>query len=325
MEHQVFGIGHAFGERLVAYVHGITSFLGDAGNPFGKGFFGFLVGRDEACGSVAERVLSVGVYRLLLCESGRRGVLPHALPFVVDFQVTASGRAGIVVYDDFVRLLVPFAGREHYGSCVLQHRDEVGDHDGACVKVFAGAEEAGALPAPFAGLVLVKPAVALPEGDMPPFQPLRDAEGARTVFGPSVVWVPEVSVKAVLVFIFLPVGIRDEVFNGLPVGVEGDVVVIYRSGKRLREGTVDGFYVRFGKRLVPEVVIGIYMQGFLLVVDGEPFQRARADIGIAGLIICKEIFQPVFYIFLKALRRSVEEEETKKEYRIEAFHGECFY
>ena len=206
-----------------------------------KAFSGFLwVGMKRAVPS--RKGFCPSVYTVcFLCESGRRGVLPHALPFVVDFQVTASGRAGIVVYDDFVRLFVPFAGREHYGSCVLQHRDEVGDHDGACVKVFAGAEEAGALPAPFAGLVLVKPAVALPEGDMPPFQPLRDAEGARTVFGPSVVWVPEVSVKAALVFIFLPVGIRDEVFNGLPVGVEGDVVVIYRSGKRLREGTVDGF------------------------------------------------------------------------------------
>ena len=104
------------------------------------------------------------------------------------------------------------------------------------------------------------------------------------------------------------------------VGVEGDVVVVYRTGKRLAEGAVDGFYVRFGKGLVSESVVGIYVQGFLLMVDVETVEPARAYIGIPGLIIRKEVFQPFFHVLFEALRRCVEGEEAKQEYEVEAFH-----
>ena len=56
------------------------------------------------------------------------------------------------------------------------------------------------------------------------------------------------------------------------------------------------------------------------MVDVETVEPARAYIGIPGLIICKEVFQPFFHVLFEALRRCVEGEKAKQEYEVEAFH-----
>ena len=88
----------------------------------------------------------------------------------------------------------------------------------------------------------------------------------------------------------------------MTIGVYCYGVIVYGAGQRLLDASVNGLYVFFGKRLVTEVGVGIYTQGFILMVGGEVFQLARADVGVCSLVIPEEICEPLLYVGVEALR-----------------------
>ena len=59
VEDQILGIAHTLGERLVGHIYGISSRLGNVGNPLGKGTLGLLFRLGEPGGTFLEGVLSV--------------------------------------------------------------------------------------------------------------------------------------------------------------------------------------------------------------------------------------------------------------------------
>ena len=88
----------------------------------------------------------------------------------------------------------------------------------------------------------------------------------------------------------------------MTIGVYCYGVIVYRTWQRLLYASVNGLHVFFGKRFVTEVGVGIYTQGFILMVGGEAFQLARTDVGVCGLVISEEIRESLLYVGVEALR-----------------------
>ena len=300
VEDQVFGIGYAFRKGLVADIYGVAAFFGDIRNPFGKGFFRFGLCRDKTGGPVGERIVSVPIDQVFLGESRLVRRLPLVF-LVVDFQIFASRSAGVVVDDDFLPLPVPFAGCEHYGAGILQHRNQVGYYDGLGKEVFGGSEQARSLPDPLLLVVLVITAVALPDGQVTVLKSSCNLKRTGSVGYPRISFVVDFPVLAAFVFLLGAEGVRYQVLDGLSVGIDGQVVIVDRSRKELFQAAVDGGSVFFSERLVAEILVGVYIQPFLVVVHDEFVQSGFSDVGVTCLVVREEFPESVFNIFLEAL------------------------
>ena len=130
MVHDVFGIGHALRQGLIAYVYSIFTSLLE-----------FRLVADEAI-----FLLFLSGFGLSYCTHGE-WVFSIAIQ---GFGVVRDGSSVVVVDDDFLLLPVAFTRSEDDGSCILEHGDEIGHHDGLRKEVFVGAEQVGALPFPSA-------------------------------------------------------------------------------------------------------------------------------------------------------------------------------
>ena len=302
MEHQVFGIGYALRKGLVTDVYGIASGLRNVGNPFGKGFLRFRQRADEAGGSVGKRIVVLGIGLVFLGKSRELAFLPAVFPLVVDFQVTASAGAGIVVHDYLVALPVALTRGEDDGSGIFEHRYQVRDDNRLGEEVFGGSEKTGTLPYPFSLALLVEASVALPDGKVTVLKTAADGVGTGDVLDPGSHRPVGLCVQAALVFLGLAAeGVRNQVLNGLPVGIYRQSVVVDRSREDLLDGAVDGLDILFRKRLVSESGVGINADGFFLVIDLHVVQTAGADMGIGGLIIGEEVAESLLDIVLQAL------------------------
>ena len=110
-------------------------------------FLLFLSGFGLSYGTHGEWVLAVAIQGFGVGESQGVAILPFL--GVIHFYV-GDGSSVVVVDDDFLLLPVAFTRSEDDGSCILEHGDEIGHHDGLRKEVFVGAEQVGALPFPSA-------------------------------------------------------------------------------------------------------------------------------------------------------------------------------
>ena len=108
-------------------------------------------------------------------------------PFAVSCGFNIMALVAVVIDNDFLTLPSPFTWCEDNGSCIFEHRDEVGHHDGLGKEVFGSAEETGALPFPLFRLDIVVAAVTGPNGKVSPLQSLSDVMRFGNVFHP---WSP---------------------------------------------------------------------------------------------------------------------------------------
>ena len=137
MEHQVLGIGHARRIALIGDIYGIFAPFWDVGYPQG-GSLGILLvagGADDAAIPFAE-----GVVAMVQCRFGQgksHGTISPPCLTALFLHVESAVVVCTVVNDDVVRLSVSLAGAEHYGSCLFEHRGEVGDDDRLCEQVLS--------------------------------------------------------------------------------------------------------------------------------------------------------------------------------------------
>ena len=246
-----------------------------------------------------ERILSVCINVSSFSETRVGGAFPlsfTALHFLID-------AATIIVDDDFVPLPVAFARGEDHGSGIFQHRDEVRHNERLGEQVFGGAEQTGALPFPtFLGILVIFP-VTLPQGDVASFQPFRYGVGAGNVLYPCIIGVflfPDTAD----IFLFTEI-IRHQLFDGLSVRMDGEFVVVYRTGQTLLQQTVDVWYILVVEGLVAKCFGGIDRQFLPVVIDGEGIQFTFSDVGVGGLIVGEELRQMLFHILVQCLCKQV--------------------
>ena len=154
---------------MIGDVDGVFARLGDPRNPSG-GRAAFRIGVGHPGGAHPERVLLIEIGGLRVGEARVGGVVPDA-----GFEV--AGARFIVVHDHFVHVPVAFPGQQHVGAGVLEHRHEERNDVALGVEVFHRLEDAGALPFPAGERLLIVPAVALPQGDVPVLQAFRGLVG----------------------------------------------------------------------------------------------------------------------------------------------------
>ena len=132
MVHDVFGIGHALRQGLIAYVYGIfTSLLEFRLVADETIFLLFLSGFGLSYCTHGEWVFSIAIQGFGVGESQGVAILPFL--GVIHFDV-GDGSSVVVVDDDFLLLPVAFTRSEDDGSCILEHGDEIGHHDGLSVR-----------------------------------------------------------------------------------------------------------------------------------------------------------------------------------------------
>ena len=123
MVYGVFGIVDALLHRLVAYVDGILPRLGEVR----------LIARHRHAFSLCrlhlprralgEGILAVGIGTLMKRKTGCGRGRPLLGPIL-----HISPVAAVVVDDDLILLPVALAWREHHGTGILKHRDEIRCH-----------------------------------------------------------------------------------------------------------------------------------------------------------------------------------------------------
>ena len=146
-------------KSLVTYVDSISASLLETGLIGCQAVFRLAGGRFHHTGRTSDkRVLAIGIGS---CMVGKAR-LCRCAPLIAfgGFYVVALGT--IVVDNDFLLLPVTLTRRKDNGASLLQHRDEVGHHNGLCVQVLCRSEEFGTLPAPIALCHVVEPAVTGP-------------------------------------------------------------------------------------------------------------------------------------------------------------------
>ena len=246
VEDEILGIAHTIGERLIGYIYGISSCFGDVRNPLGKGLFGLLFGGCKSGATFLERVLTVFVSRSLVGESGIGSGAPFSFP-ALDFLIESCT---IVIHDDFMALPIAFAGSEHHGSGILQHRDEVRHYERLGEQVLGGAKQSGALPSPFALLINVILAMALPEGDVTPFESLLHFIRTGDILGPWISLVFLLPHAGLVLLLQQMVG--NQVFDGFSIGMDGDVVIVHGARQMLLQVAINLLHVFRCEGLVTE-------------------------------------------------------------------------
>ena len=157
----VKGIVRAVWQGLVRDVYGVLSGRRDFGNPFGGACVSFLDGFYGAVGAFLEGILKVDVLGAQVGEALSFSLAPELVSGIFRIDRTA-GQATVIVYDDFCRLAIAFAGKQHVGTGIFQHRHEERQYVALGVEVFHGLEDTCTLPFPTVEFRLVVPAVALP-------------------------------------------------------------------------------------------------------------------------------------------------------------------
>ena len=157
----VKGIVRAVWQGLVRDVYGVLSGRRDFGNPFGGACVSFLDGFYSAVSAFLERILKVYVLGAQVGEALSCSLAPELVTGIFCIDGTA-GQATVIVYDDFCRLAIAFAGKQHVGTGIFQHRHEERQYVALGVEVFHGLEDTCTLPFPTVEFRLVVPAVALP-------------------------------------------------------------------------------------------------------------------------------------------------------------------
>ena len=199
--YRVCGVIDAVGQRGVAHIHRIAPFGGQFGHvryDAAAVLLGGCLSHTRRAG--LERVLSVAVCCLAAGETFRARIGPFVAG--IHLYVARARLAVVVVHYHFVLLPVAFAWREHNGSRVFEHGDEVGDDDGLGEKVFSRAEELGSLPAPPVTVHVIVSAVACPQRYVPVLQPVGGLCGVRHVLRPRFAVVVGVSPHPRLVYVF---------------------------------------------------------------------------------------------------------------------------
>ena len=168
MKYQIFGVTDAVWKCLIGYIYCVTPCFGDCRNPFGKCLILFLFSPGEACATCQERVFSIFIYRFSLCESVTVGFLPTGF---AAFHLQIDGTVScIVVHNHLILLSIPLPGGIDISSGVFEHRDDIRQNERLREQVLGSAEQTWTLPSPFAFIVLVIFAMALPQRDVPVLQ-----------------------------------------------------------------------------------------------------------------------------------------------------------
>ena len=173
--------------------------------------------------SFRKRILSVCIDIAFHGKAGCRSSLPFAFPALYFLIATCT----VIVYNYFVALPITFTGSEHHSSCIFQHRDEVRNYKRLGEHVFGGTIQTWTLPTPFTFLVDVILAMTLPESNVPSFQPFLSRIRATDVFRPGIAFVFTLPTERIV--LFLTQGIWNQLFDRFPVGINGDVVIVYRA------------------------------------------------------------------------------------------------
>ena len=196
-------------------------------------------------------------------------------------------------------LPVAFARGEDHRSGVFEHRDEVRHNERLGEEVFGGTEQTGALPSPLALLVDVILSVALPEGNVSAFQTFVGRIGAGDVLGPRLALILAFPHAGIVRFLAQMVG--HQLFDGLSVGIDGDVIVVHRAGEKALQLAIDLVYRFRCEGLVSEGLVRIDVQFPMLVVQVIRLQSARSDVGGGSLVIGEVSLQPLVYIPVQTL------------------------
>ena len=156
------GILAAFLYRLIGNINSIFAPVPDNRLPFGNAFRSLCLGFCLTESSIEEGILEVAIYLLLVCKASPVACFPSLL--TNGLGITGSL---IIINNIFLPVDIPFTRQQHIGSCILQHRNQEGEHVALGIKVLDGLHEATTLPLPAVQFLLVVPAVTLPEGYVP--------------------------------------------------------------------------------------------------------------------------------------------------------------
>ena len=128
MPHCVEGIVDATRQRLITYINCIATSLLEA-RLIGSNAIGLTAGCSRhACCTSHKGILLVVIYTFVPCKTSLWRC--HPVFAHLNFKVVALRT--IIIYDDFFFLPVALTRREDDSSSILQHRNEVGHHDGLC-------------------------------------------------------------------------------------------------------------------------------------------------------------------------------------------------
>ena len=283
VEYEVLGIAYAIRQRLVGYIDGISACFRYVRNPLGECFFGFLFGGRIAGSTFLERILTVlGENFSSDGETGIRSGIPLALP-ALHFLVSTRT---VIVHDDFIPLPVPFAWGKHYGTSIFQHRHQVRYHERLGKHIFGGAIQSRALPTPFASLMDIILPMTLPKDNVLTFEAFFCLVWTGDVLSPWITLVHSFPNAALV--LFLAEMIRNQVFNGFPVGIYGHVVIVHRTRQDVFQIAINLLYTFRGERLVAERNGRVDVQFPTLVIQCKRIQFARTEVG-AWMLVFIEI------------------------------------
>ncbi len=176
-------------EGLVGHIYGITAGFRDVGYPLHQGdvfiLLRWLHRLDLSAATFAEWTFIAYIDFLLMGESSQGTVFPFL--FVQGNLKVFDVFVVVAVHNFFVRQPKAVAGGIDNGAGILQHRDDVGNHDGLRQKVLCGAEKPWTLPNPPAFLWIVVAAVALAQAQMPAIKTFADRVGTGEVLHPRLI------------------------------------------------------------------------------------------------------------------------------------------
>lgn len=159
--HNILGIVHAVGERLVRNIEGEIAIFRHIHIVGGFGEFAFLHRFHHSGGAIGERILKILVGGLLVGKT-HAGISPCLLAAL--FSVGVLGEVAIIIHNHFHRVNITLTRVKHVGTSIFEHRHHIGKHITHGVKVLDGLEQARALPFPAVDFWLVVQAVAVPHG-----------------------------------------------------------------------------------------------------------------------------------------------------------------
>ena len=229
-------------ECLVGHVHRVAAAFLDLRGPDGPGVGALPAAFRHSGTAGGEGVVGEGVDALEVGEPFSR-VLPAAF-----FGISAAAahgalapvaEGGVVVGDDLPPLGVALPRGDEVGAGVLEHRHQEGQHERRGEHVFDRAVQAGPLPQPAAGGLVVVFSVALPDCEVAAVESEREAAGPdstdqASVLLPGVGYAASVARGAAVVALGGEYQLGELVAVG--VDVAQGVAVDDAPGERLQSG-----------------------------------------------------------------------------------------
>ncbi|MPM39886.1 hypothetical protein SDC9_86522 [bioreactor metagenome] len=162
VEYQIFGITHAIFHCLISNIYSIFACFRNFGHPFGKCFILFPFRSCIAGCAMQKRIFTILISWLKLGKTIRFCFFPSCFS-AFNFQIKRTTFLSIIVNYYFLLLGISFTRSVNNRTCILKHRNDVGQNKRLSKLIFSRRKQSGPLPSPFFFVINEIFAVALPK------------------------------------------------------------------------------------------------------------------------------------------------------------------